>query len=124
DGPSRGGETEDRGGHSAAPFFLLFGQIPRRFAPRNDRGAQPLSALFRRLWSRIRLRTRIADGVTSTSSSSLIHSIACSIVSNLGWFSRTAMSAVEARMFVSCLRLQGWTTRSLSLTCSPTIWPP
>jgi hypothetical protein len=50
--------------------------------------------------ARIRFRRRTVDGVTSTSSSSLMNSTACSSPSRLGGMRRMASSADEARMLV------------------------
>src|SRR6267154_365622 len=50
--------------------------------------------------ARIRLRRRMLDGVTSTSSSSLMNSMACSSPSLRGGMRRIASSADDARMLV------------------------
>src|SRR3954467_4680351 len=55
---------------------------------------------------------RMDCGVTSTSSSSSIHSRHCSRVMIFGGVSWTAMSLPEARMFVRGFLRQTWTTMS------------
>ena len=56
--------------------------------------------------ARIRLRSRMLVGVTSTSSSSLMNSIACSRPSLRGGIRRIASSADEARMLVCFFSLR------------------
>src|SRR5579885_2253915 len=51
------------------------------------------------------LRKRMCCGVTSTSSSLLMKSRACSRLIRIGGVKRTAISAVEERMFVFCFSL-------------------
>src|SRR5438552_3359753 len=70
-----------------------------------------------------RLRRRSDFGVTSSSSSSRIHSRHCSRFMMRGGVSRMLSSADEARMLVSFFSLVMFTSRSLSREFSPTIWP-
>ena len=62
--------------------------------------------------ARIRFRKRMLRGVTSTSSSSLMNSIACSRLSWRGGISRIASSAVEARMLVCFFSFVTFTSMS------------
>ena len=66
-----------------------------------------LAAILRSDSLRCRLRRRTALGVTSTSSSSEIHSIASSRLITLCGLSLIASSAVAERMLVSCFGLAG-----------------
>jgi len=70
-----------------------------------------------------RLRRRRFFGVTSTSSSSLMNSIACSRPILRGGMRRIASSAEDARMFVCFFSLQMFTSRSFSRAFSPMIMP-
>src|SRR5690242_18542415 len=80
-----------------------------------DYSAAAVRAARRRsLKSRRRFRSRIAFGVTSTSSSSPIHAIASSRLICTGGVSRTASSFDVVRILVSCFPLIGLTSRSLS----------
>jgi len=72
---------------------------------------------------RICFRTRTASGVTSTSSSASIHSIAVSIVSVRGEASITFSSLPWLRTFVSFFSLMTFTSVSFGRLCSPTIIP-
>src|SRR5690606_7350823 len=72
---------------------------------------------------RIFLRSRIAFGVTSTSSSSSMNSSACSSDSLIGGTRPSSSSLPEARKLVSCLPRRALTVRSLSLALMPTSWP-
>src|SRR3954447_5843313 len=67
--------------------------------------------------------SRIDCGVTSTASSSRMNSSACSSDSGRGGISRTVSSAAAARMFVSFLGFDAFTSRSLSREFSPTTIP-
>jgi FeS assembly ATPase SufC len=69
------------------------------------------------------LRRRMWFGVISTSSSSSMNSMACSSVCFTGVVSTMFSSVPDARTLVNCLPLVGFTTRSLSRLCSPTIMP-
>ena len=62
-------------------------------------------------------------GVTSTSSSSLMNSIACSRPSLRGGTRRIASSAVEARMLVCFFSFVTLTSMSLGRAFSPMIIP-
>ena len=73
--------------------------------------------------ARIRLRSRMLAGVTSTSSSSLMNSIACSSPSLRGGIRRIASSAVEARMLVCFFSLVTLTSRSFGREFSPMTMP-
>src|SRR5580765_2644297 len=83
-----------------------------------------LLATSRVEWSRIFLRMRMDWGVTSTSSSSSIHSRHCSRVISRAGVSWTAKSLPEARMLVRCFLQQTCTTMSASREFSPTTMPP
>ncbi len=72
---------------------------------------------------RIRLRSRIAAGVISTSSSCSMNSSACSRLSCRCGVRRIASSAVEARMFVSFFCLVTLTSMSSGREFSPTTMP-
>ena len=63
------------------------------------------------------------SGVTSTSSSSLIHSRACSKEKIRGGVKRTASSEELERMLVTCFFLHGLTSISSSRVFSPITWP-
>src|SRR5882724_6351189 len=69
------------------------------------------------------LRRRIDFGVISSTSSSRIHSSACSRFMVRGGVRRTASSEVEERTLVSFFSLVILTSRSLSRACSPTTCP-
>ena len=73
--------------------------------------------------ARIRFRRRMLDGVTSTSSSSLMNSIACSRPSLRGGISRIASSADEARMLVCFFSFVTLTSMSAVREFSPMIMP-
>ena len=73
--------------------------------------------------ARIRLRRRMLDGVTSTSSSSLMNSIACSRPSLRGGIRRIASSADDARMFVCFFSFVTLTSMSVGRAFSPMIMP-
>src|ERR1700733_6261777 len=77
----------------------------------------------RRLACRIFLRRRKDLGVTSTSSSSAINSMACSRFMGLKGTRRMASSALDARMLVSFFSRTTFTSRSLSRECSPITMP-
>src|ERR1700722_11132916 len=77
----------------------------------------------RRLAWRIFLRRRKDLGVTSTTSSSAMNSIACSRFIGLKGTRRMASSALEARMLVSFFSRTSFTSRSLSRECSPMTMP-
>src|SRR5277367_2913379 len=77
----------------------------------------------RRLACRIFLRRRKDFGVTSTSSSSAMNSMACSRFIGLKGTRRIASSALEARMLVSFFSRTTFTSRSLSRECSPITMP-
>ena len=79
--------------------------------------------LGRILAANTRFRSRILCGVTSTSSSSLMNSIACSRPSLRGGINRTASSAVDARILVCFFSLVMLTSMSLARAFSPTIMP-
>src|ERR1019366_9672603 len=79
--------------------------------------------LGRRLACSTRLRMRSDFGVTSTSSSSAMNSIACSSVRLRYGTRRTASSEPEARMLDIFFSRTQLTSRSLSRECSPTIMP-
>ena len=68
-------------------------------------------------------RSRTCSGVTSTHSSLLMNSSACSNDSGRGGISRTSSSAVDERMFVSFFSFVGFTSRSSARAFSPTITP-
>ena len=80
-------------------------------------------SLFRSLSSRTIFLRRIACGVNSTYSSSLIYSRACSRLKITGGAKWALSSLPEARTLVSFLDLVTFTTKSPSLVCSPTICP-
>ena len=70
-----------------------------------------------------RFRRRMPLGVISTSSSSLMNSMACSSPRIRGGMSRIASSADEARMLVCFFSLQTFTSMSLARAFSPMIMP-
>jgi hypothetical protein len=69
------------------------------------------------------LRTRMASGVTSTSSSASIHSIAVSMVRMRGGASSTFSSLPWLRTFDSFFSFVTFTSLSLGRLCSPRIMP-
>src|SRR5450432_1644070 len=83
------------------------------------------TARRRYLWLDLRtfLRSRIETGVTSTSSSSRMNSMACSRFRMRGGTRRMPSSEVEARILVSFFSLTMFTSRSASRAFSPTIIP-
>ena len=80
-------------------------------------------AFLRWLASRMRLRSRMASGVTSMSSSSSMNSSASSSVSCRGGSSLMFSSDDVVRMFVSFFSLLTFTSMSSVRTFSPTIMP-
>ena len=66
---------------------------------------------------------RMFAGVTSTSSSSSMNSMACSSVMRIGGVSWMFSSVPAARTLVSCLALSALTTRSFSRECRPITIP-
>src|SRR6185369_6761385 len=78
---------------------------------------------FRRLAAKMRFRKRKLLGVTSTSSSSLMNSRACSRFMIRGGTRCTVSSEPEARMLVSFFSRTMLTSKSLSRACSPTTIP-
>src|SRR5437763_4658515 len=81
------------------------------------------SSFLRSLGSSNFLRSRIAFGVTSTSSSSAIYASAFSSVICIGGISRTASSLAWVRILVGFCPWSTFTSRSLPRVCSPTIIP-
>src|SRR6185295_1199869 len=85
--------------------------------------AHSRSGFGRMFAARMRLRSRMLEGVTSTSSSSLMNSIACSRPSLRGGIRRIASSALEARMLVCFFSLVTLTSMSAVREFSPMIIP-
>ena len=73
--------------------------------------------------ARTRLRRRMAEGVTSTSSSAAMNSMADSRVIGRGGVKRSESSWLWVRMLVSCLDLVALTFMSPGRAFSPTIMP-
>ena len=81
------------------------------------------AARFRMVGSRIFLRIRRFVGVTSNSSSVSMKSRHCSRERTLGGTSRSASSALEERVFVSCFFLHTFTSMSSLRPVWPTTIP-
>ena len=75
------------------------------------------------LAARIRFRSLMLTGVTSTSSSSLMNSMACSSPSFRGGIRRIASSALDARMLVCFFSFVTLTSMSLGRAFSPMTMP-
>ena len=73
--------------------------------------------------SRMALRRRMFFGVTSTSSSLLMYSMACSSDRMRGGVRRMASSEDDVRMFETFFFLHGLMSMSFSREFSPTIMP-
>ena len=91
----------------AVPAFAL-----SRYGEAGAIGPYDSVRLGRKFAARIFFRRRMLFGVTSTSSSSLMNSIACSRPSFRGGMRRTASSAVDARMLVCFFSFVTFTSRS------------
>ena len=97
--------------------------IPWRCCSRSAASRARLRNRPRVAWSSSTLRSRTAFGVTSTHSSSLMNSRACSSEKFMAGVSRSKSSAVAERMLFSFFSLVGLTSISSARAFSPTIMP-
>src|SRR5712691_4387107 len=105
------------------PPFLSKKTKRRGWGTRYSSSTATIELRFRLLNCRTFLRRRRDFGVTSTYSSSVMNSMACSRFKLRKGTRRIAMSEVEERMLVSFFSRTTLTSRSLSLAFSPTIMP-
>ena len=82
-----------------------------------------MAARFLMVGSRIFLRILSDFGVTSKSSSVSINSRACSKLKTFGGVRRSASSALEERVFVSCFFFHTFSSISSPFPFCPTIIP-